>query len=52
MCWEKWTDEFAETETRVVETAREDDLERLDVRREPTEATEDLPERDREFAHV
>ena len=50
MCWEKFTDKFERTEARIVETPREEEIERPDVFTEAVEEPEEV--REREYAHV
>ena len=52
MCFERLTDTFEETDTRAVETTSEDDLERPATWHEPSEKPEEVPERERDFAHA
>lgn len=51
MCWEKLTDEFTTAETRVVDTKREEDLERPETWREPVEEAEEGRDREKELVH-
>ncbi len=52
MCFERLTDEFEDLDARAVETTGEEDLERPETWREPTEDTEKAPDREKEYAHA
>ena len=52
MCWERFSDKFRATETRVTDVGREEELVQPDVWREPTEEPVELRERDKELAEV
>ncbi len=52
MCWERFSDKFRATETRVTDVRREEELVEPDVWREPTEEPVELRERDKELAEV